>query len=127
MNEERIGESIPTAQLTLSHTHKDDFGGRSITLWLDGQKIATLSTGKSVTQEIEPGQHRLRADNTFLPKTIEFDIQPGEHVQYRIWNRSGFGTWMIGVFGSGPLYLMFERLSGDPLVADTENEEQVQR
>ncbi len=98
-----------TARLTIAHTHKDDFGGRSIHLWLDGKKIATLPPGKSITKEITAGHHTLRADNTFLPKTTEFDIQPGEHLRYLIWNRAGFGSWLIGVFGSGPLYLMIER------------------
>lgn len=122
MSEEQNSEKGLPARLTVWHSHEDDFGGRSIHLLLDGEKIATLPTGQSITRELEPGQHHLRADNTFVKKTIEFDIQPGEHLQYRMWNRTGFGSWMIGVFGSGPLYLMVEQQAADVTTPAAEKE-----
>ena len=123
MSKEQQNEKGLPARLTVWHSHEDDFGGRSIHLHLDGEKLATLPTGQSITKEIEPGQHQLRADNTLIKKTVEFTIQPSEHLQYRMWNRTGFGSWLIGVFGSGPLYLMVEQQAADattPAASDTE-------
>lgn len=37
---------------------------------LDGEKIATLMSGASITRELEPGRHRLRAHNTTRAFTV---------------------------------------------------------
>ena len=36
-------------------------------------------------------------------------MKAGEQAHYRIWNKRGFGSWMLDVFGSGPMYLAIER------------------
>ena len=122
MSKEQHKEKGLPARLTVWHSHEDDFGGRSIHLHLDGEKFASLPTGQSITKEIVSGQHQLRADNTFVKKTVEITIQPGEHLRYRMWNRTGFGSWMIGVFGSGPLYLMVEQQTADETTPASEKD-----
>jgi hypothetical protein len=84
---------------------------REVHILLDGELIATLLPGQSVTREVAPGTHRLRANNTFIWKTVESDARPGEHVQFVTGNRSGFGSWMVWVLGAGPLYVTPERVS----------------
>ena len=59
--------------------------------------------------EVEPGHHRLLIDNTLHTKTVEFDVEAGGQVYYRIWNKRGFASWMLDIFGSGPMYLAIER------------------
>jgi hypothetical protein len=73
-----------------------------------------LKVGQTFSLEIAPGHHWLKVNNTYHKKTVEFDVQSGEQVHYRIKNRIGFfGSMMISVLGAGPMYLMIER--ADPI------------
>jgi hypothetical protein len=95
-------------QLRVSHKFQDNYLARGIKLTLDGTYLTLLRNGKDFILEVEPGHHRLLIDNTLHTKTVEFDVEAGEQVYYRIWNKRGFGSWMIDVFGSGPMYLAIE-------------------
>ena len=102
--------TVPLARLSITRQSPGDVRQRQIVVSLDGAPLATLMYGESVTREIPPGRHRIRAHNTLVWKTREFDAQPGDHVRFVATNRAGFGTfWMIALLGSGPLYLTFER------------------
>jgi hypothetical protein len=84
---------------------------------LDGEPFATLLFGQSVTREIPPGSHRLRFDNTWVKKAIEFKSVEGEEIKFNIINRAGrFTWWMVGVLGAGPMYLTIEEASGPQAV-----------
>lgn len=90
--------------------HPKDVRDRQVVVSLDGAPLATLLYGQTVTREVDPGPHRLRAHNTLFWKTQDVDLQPGEHVRFIAVNRAGVGTYsMLGLFGAGPLYLTFER------------------
>jgi hypothetical protein len=79
---------------------------------VDGQPLATLLFGNEVTREVAPGPHRLRAHNTLFWKTLEVDLEPGEHARFIVVNRAGTGTLsLLGLLGVGPLYMTFERES----------------
>jgi len=80
-----------------------------ITVWLDGDRLAVLMPGESVTRETTPGRHRLKAFNTLLRKTVEIDIASGEEVRMVASNRAGFGTMLFAMLGVGPLYVGLER------------------
>jgi hypothetical protein len=55
---------------------------------------------------VSPGRHRLRVDNTLFWKTIEFAIEPGEHLECLVINRARWWTaGMAGLLGSAPLFL----------------------
>jgi hypothetical protein len=98
------------ARITVSRQSKDDLGQREIYLHLDGEELAILRHGESVTREVPPGVHRLRAHNTLFRKTLELDLTPGEDARFIVINKPGFGTYsMMAVFGAGPVYLVFER------------------
>jgi hypothetical protein len=113
MSETEKIKDAPSAQLRVTHKDEGNYLARGIKLALDGRELTLLKSGRAVVVEIEPGHHRLRIDNTFYSKTVEFDTQAGEQIHYRIWNRHGFGSWMIQVLGAGPMYLVVER--ADPL------------
>jgi len=100
------------ARITISRKHPQDVGDRQIVVSLGGVRLATLLNGGSVTREVPPGPHRLRAHNTLFWKTLDVTLKPGEHAHFVVINRAGFGTYsLLGLLGVGPLYLTFERES----------------
>jgi hypothetical protein len=100
------------ARLTVTRTSPADVKQRQVIIKLDGAPFDVLLYDQSVTREIEPGEHELRFDNTWVKKTIEFRIVEGEHVTYKVINRAGrFTWWMVAALGAGPMYLSIERQS----------------
>jgi hypothetical protein len=98
------------ARVTVTRRHPIDVKQRQIILTLDGEPLETLLFGESVTREIAPGPHAIRANNTLVWKTLEFTAKPGEAVAFVVANRPGFGTYtLLALLGTGPLYLLFER------------------
>ena len=98
------------AQLTIARTSGDDIQQRQVIIKLDGKLFATLLFGQTATLEIPPGPHRLRFDNTWQTKNVDFEAAPGEHVKFRTINTAGRFTWfLVGIFGAGPMYLSVER------------------
>ncbi len=103
-----------SGRLTVERTTAENVGTRQVVVSLDGERFATLLFGDRATREIGPGHHRLRAHNTLVWKTVEFefDISPGEHVRFRVVNRAGLGSMApVALLGVGPLYVTIERLS----------------
>jgi hypothetical protein len=76
---------------------------------LDGERLAVLMPGESVTREVPLGRHRLKAFNTLLSKSVEIDFALGDDVRMVARNRSGFGTMLFAMLGVGPLYVALER------------------
>ena len=100
------------ASLTVTRTSEKDFRDRQIIVKLDTEPIGVLLFGESVSRELEPGPHRLRINNTFVWKTIDFDVKPGEQVRFEVINRPGRMTYpMLLIIGVGPLYLTIKRIS----------------
>jgi len=103
------------ARLTVARTSPDDVGQRQIVLTLDGRPLATLLFAESVTREIAPGLHRLRAHNTLVWKTVEFDAAPDERLRFLTVNRAGLGSMaLVALLGVGPLYVTIERQPDEP-------------
>ena len=101
----------PPGRLIVTRDSEKDVGQRQIVLTLDGEPLATLLFGESVTREIPAGSHRLRAHNTLVWKTREFDAAPGEHVRFSTVNRAGFGTMaLVALLGVGPIYVTLDRV-----------------
>ena len=98
------------SRLTVSRTSPADVQQRQVIIKLDGEPFATLLYGQTVTREVPPGPHRLRFDNTWAKKTVEFKAADGEDVRFSTINRAGrFTWWMVAVLGAGPMYLTVER------------------
>ena len=103
---------VSAARITVVRNHPDDVRTRQIVVSADGEHLGELLYGESLTKDIPPGKHRLRAHNTLFWKTREVDLRPGEEARFIVVNRAGTGTFsLLGLLGVGPLYLTFERES----------------
>jgi hypothetical protein len=106
----RISELFPPA-VTITRTSQEDFGSRQVIVSIDGETVATLLWGDSVTRELPPGPHRLRVHNTLVWKTLEFTLGPGEQLFFEVVNHPGRGTYVCTLlFGIGPLYVTLRRM-----------------
>jgi hypothetical protein len=96
--------------LTVERTAESDVRHRQVIVSIDGQPFATLLFGKSETKPIAPGHHTLKAYNTLVWKTVEFDVAEGEHAKFQVINRPGRWTYLlVTLLGVGPIYLTIER------------------
>jgi hypothetical protein len=99
------------ATVTVTRTSEADFKSRQLIVWIDGERVATLLWGDSVTTELQPGPHRVRVSNTLVWKTVTFDLLPGEQVFFEAINRTGPGTFtLLVLLGAGPLYVTLQRM-----------------
>ena len=98
--------------VTISREHPSDVGQRQVFLRIDGGDRIALLFGESFTTELEPGGHRLRVHNTLVWKTIDFAIEPGEHLEFIVINSARWWTaGMAGLLGAAPLFLRVEKRS----------------
>lgn len=103
------------ARVTIARTSDEDARERQVVVSLDGEKVATLMFGGAVTRELAPGPHRLRAHNTLVWKTMDFELAPGEHAAFTVVNRPGRGTFgLLAVLGARPLYVDLRRNPATP-------------
>jgi hypothetical protein len=99
------GEPRPT-RLTIHRTSDQDCRDRQVIFSLDGERIGQLLFGQALTRDIEPGTHRLRANNTLVWKTVEFLAPAGAHVHFTCINYAPKGMlYMLGMFGVSPLFV----------------------
>ena len=97
--------------LVVARTLAGDVGQRQVYVELDGERIATLLDGESISHPLTPGPHKLRFDNTLHKKTVEFIATEGERVEYRFANSAGrFVLPFLAVMGVAPLFLKIERV-----------------
>jgi hypothetical protein len=109
-----------TARLTVHRSSAEDARQRQVILSLDGSEIATLLYGQQTTRDIPAGHHRLRANNTLVWKTIEFDAAPGDDLHVKIVNRAAPGMLaLVALLGAGPMYVTMEVSKGAPAGAST--------
>jgi hypothetical protein len=98
------------ATITITRRSPKDVKHRHIFVSVDGETIAELAYGQTISREVPAGPHVLRAHNTLVWKTLNCEFAPGEHARFIVVNRPGLGTWaMLSLLGTGPIYLTFER------------------
>ena len=89
-----------------------DTGQRQVFVRIDEGPKAALRYGQSVTHVVEPGQHRLRANNTCIWKTVSFTVESGEHLEFIVINRCGpIWTSIAAILGAAPMFLTIHRRS----------------
>ena len=99
------------ATVTVTRTSESDFKSRQLIVWIDGERVATLLWGDSITTELQPGRHRVRVSNTLVWKTATFELARGEQVFFEAINRTGPGTFtLLVLLGAGPLYVTLHRM-----------------
>ena len=93
-------------RLTIHRTSPEDVRDRQVIMSLDGNRLTQLFYGQTFTCDIEPGPHRLRANNTLVWKTVPFIAPAGTHVHFTCINRAPAGMmYMLAVFGVAPLFV----------------------
>lgn len=107
----RVFEEIVPASITVTRTSEADFKSRQMLVWIDGESVATLLWGDSITRDLQPGPHRIRVSNTLVWKTVECELRPGQQAYFEVINRPGIGTLtLMMVLGVGPLYITINRM-----------------
>jgi hypothetical protein len=100
---------IPQPQITIRRDSPEDVQLRQVIVKLDGQSVAELMYGNSITIPVTPGRHKLRVDNTWNWKTLDLDIAPGVHLKFQTISRAGRFTWfLVGTLGAGPMYVSIQ-------------------
>jgi hypothetical protein len=111
MTEETTSPPAELVTVTVARTSRDDVGFREVFVSLDGEEIAILHSGETVTRELAPGPHEIRAHNTLFRKREQFDLKAGEKATFLVINKAGRGTFSIlSLLGAGPLYLTLQRV-----------------
>lgn len=101
---------MTAARVTIARRDGEDARERQVVVAIDGETVATLMFGGSITREVAPGRHRLRAHNTLVWKTLDFEVQAGESATFTVVNRPGRGTFgLLSLLGARPLYLDLRR------------------
>ncbi len=104
-------DRLRPASVTVTRTSEEDFKSRQLIVWIDGERVADLLWGDSITRDLEAGPHRIRVSNTLVWKTVHFDVRPGQQVFYEAINRPGWGSLpMLVVLGAGPLFVTLRRM-----------------
>ena len=99
------------SEIMIERTSPRDNQQRQLIVKLDDAPFATLMFGKKAVRKVDPGPHRLRVDNTWLWKNLDFEVADGEQVRFQLINRSGKFTWfLVSLLGAGPMYLTIERI-----------------
>jgi hypothetical protein len=99
------------ARITVRRDSPEDAGFREVFVSIDGEQIAMLRDGESVTTEVKAGTHYIRAHNTLFWKTHTLILKPREHAQFLAVNRTGWSASVFFFFlGAMPIYLTFERI-----------------
>ena len=103
------GDAPRPTRVTIHRTSEQDCRDRQVILSLDGTRIGELLFGQTLTHEVAPGTHRLRANNTLVWKTVEFLAPAGAHVHFTCINYAPAGMmYMLGLFGVAPLFLVLK-------------------
>lgn len=107
---ERSTPPMPDATLTLTRNAPDDVQDRTVTFWLDNERWDSLRYGREMSRQISPGPHRLRAHNTLLSTTFDFEARPGEQIRLRCANAvSRGGALMMLIIGWAAMRVRIER------------------
>jgi hypothetical protein len=103
-------EHTMPANLTVNRNSPNDAQQREIIVQLDGEPIAELLYGQTITKEISPGSHTLLVDNTWNREAATFTAGENEEVTFVAQNRSGsFSQFLLMIFGAGPIRVSLQR------------------
>lgn len=99
-----------SATLNVARNSPDDAQQRQILVFLDGEQIAELMFGDSVTKEIPAGAHTLLVDNTWNKKSVQFDAEDQGNIRFLAKNHSSrMSEFLLMIFGAGPLKVSLDR------------------
>lgn len=97
--------------VTVTRTSDTDVQHRQIIVSIDGQPFATLMYGQSATKDIAAGHHTIKAYNTLVWKTLEFDLAEGESATFSVANIAGKWTFpLVALLGVGPMFVSLDKV-----------------
>jgi len=97
-------------RVTVSRTDTTDVGQRQVIVSVDDGPATKLSFGETVTIDVAPGAHQLKANNTLVWKKIAFTAVAGDQVEFSVANRSSrFTLGFLALMGVAPLGMTVER------------------
>ncbi|MFN8059780.1 MAG: hypothetical protein U0Q12_11530 [Vicinamibacterales bacterium] len=105
---------VPPTLVTVHRTSRQDEGTRQIVIAIDGVRQCQLLYGQRVTRELLPGRHTMRVHNTLFWKTFDFDVEPGGHAHFTVWNRSWGAAFYFYIMFVGPPPLLLGVAKGSP-------------
>ena len=88
----RVGR---TATISITRDTPDDIQDRWIRITIDDQPEEILRYGETLTRDVAPGRHRIKAHNTLSRDTIEIDAQPGEDIRIACHNAIARGSILM--------------------------------
>jgi len=99
-------------RVTLTRTDGADVQQRQIYVRLDDGPSHALLFGNTMTVDVLPGDHILRANNTLFWKKIPFSIAADQHIEFSLINRAGaVGFGLLSLLGVALLTLSIEQRS----------------
>ena len=104
-----MGATLPVAVAARRQENAQRFGWTLGTLY-GWNTLGAVGEPAGDTLTFIRGRHSLRANNTLVWRTVEFDAEPGVEVHYRCVNRAPESLYfMLFIFGVAPLYDTLER------------------
>jgi hypothetical protein len=100
------------AKVTIRRDHHSDARERQVYARIDDAPNHVLMFGGTVTIEVAPGLHHLRANNTLFWKKVTFSVEPGEHLEFTLINIciwEGMRGLLEFFAGAVPLRLLIKR------------------
>jgi hypothetical protein len=103
-------ESARAARVTIARQDPADIGQRQVIVAIDDGEAAKLAFGDSITLDIAPGDHVLKANNTLVWRKVSFRAEAGADVRFLVANRaSRFTLGFLTLMGVAPLRMTVER------------------
>jgi hypothetical protein len=110
LNVSHADPSPSAARLVLRRQSPRDARQRQVYASLDDEYLGMLVFGEQITRDVAPGRHVLKANNTLVWKSYEFEARSGEDISISLINYQPRGFMaMLAVFGVGVLLLSIER------------------
>jgi hypothetical protein len=98
------------ATLTVNRNSSEDAQQREIIITLDGERIAELTFGQTISREVSAGSHTLLVDNTWNKQNATFAVRENETITFLVQNTSSrFSQFLLMIFGAGPLRVSLTR------------------
>jgi hypothetical protein len=103
--------NLTPAHITIARTDAADVRQRQIIVSIDDGPKAQLLFGESVSWDVAPGPHVLKANNTLVWKKLRFSVDADERASFRVVNRTSRLTLgFLTLMGVAPLLLTVERV-----------------
>ena len=78
--------TLPPATLVITRDAPDDVQDRWVRITVDQGDEEILRYGLTLTWQLAPGHHRIKAHNTLSADSLEFEAAPGQTVRIKVYN-----------------------------------------